>query len=332
MLNSKSGAFESNLYQIVFTFIVVSLIVIAEIVLIGETAAFLRSQGKSHTTALSLAACVALLIPVVPGLMVGENRLWIQIVKWLFVSSLITMQVYFASQTAIAPELKKMATGSETELIEDYKSQLAQYDNQIQVYQNHIDSFPDSFRTKRAELSGYQLKLIEDRRNVLADLRTISQKPNSKPDNLYGFFQHLTIMVTIMYRLALELGVVIMICSLHKQFVPHDKEGAVESQKRNHEKSTQQSLKRETEKAPVTPRNFVLSIYPLAYCKSKNGRKGPFVIYAGRQSQIEIAKAKGTAAAWQKAAEKLRTGSVRLKQETYFNNDSPNPKVYAIKS
>jgi hypothetical protein len=330
MPNYKSVAAELHLFQIVSTLIVISLIVIAEIVLIGENAAFLQTQGKSRTTALALAACVALLIPVIPGLLVEQDRLWIQIAKWLFVSSLITMQVYFASQTAIAPELKKLATGSEAEIVEDYKSQLAKYDNQIQVYQNHIDSFPESFRTKRAELSSYQLKLLEDRRKVLDDLRVISQKINTKSDHLSGFFQHLTIMITILYRLALEIGVVIMTCSLRKQFSPQNTDDAGHTLQQKNDYSNQRSPKQENERSPVTPRNFVLSIYPLAYCKSKNGRKGPFVIYSGRQSKIEIAKAKGTAAAWQKAAKKLKTGSVLQKQNGDSHNDPP--KVYAIKS
>jgi hypothetical protein len=338
MLSLKSGITKSHLFQFVSTLIVISLIVIAEMVLIGENAAFLETQGKSRPTAVALAACVALLIPVVPGLRIGENGLLIKIVKWFFVSSLITMQVYFASQTAIAPELKKIATTSDTEIIKDYRSQLAQYDNQIQIYQKHIDSFPESFRTKRAELSRHQLKLIEGRRKVLADLQAVSQKTSANLNNVSGLFQHLTIMITIIYRLALEIGVVLLTSSLRKQFSPQEIERSDDISQPPIDEPIQ---KDEPEKIHLTPKKYVLSIYPLAYCKSKNGRKGPYVIYLSQESHVEFAKAKGTSAAWQTAVKKLKKGTVLQQQNTRSNTNFPDddlsqkddpPKVYAIKS
>ena len=96
------------------------------------------------------------------------------------------------------------------------------------------------------------------------------------------------------------------------------------------EEKPQRTLKPESDRTAITPRNFVLSIYPQAYCKSKEGRRGPYSIYISQHSQTEIAKGKGTAAAWKQAAKKLRTGSVLQQQKNYSNTDTP--KVYAIKS
>lgn len=330
MLKLKSDIADSHIFQLTSTVIVVGLIVIAEIVLIGENAAFLKAQGKSSSTALALATCVALLIPVVPGLLVEDRRWWVQAGKWLFVTCLITMQVYFASQTAIAPQLQRLASASETALISDYKDQLKKYDDQIAVYQKHIDSFPDSFRSKRAELSGYQLKLIEDRRKVLTDLRTISRKTTAESKDLTGLFQHLTILVTILYRLALEIGVVILTCSLRIQFSRPLSEPAQAPVQLKEPTKMQSPVKSNDGQRTIAPKSFVLSIYPQAYCKSKSGIKGPYVIYSNRRSNTEIAKASNPAKAWHTASQKLRKGTVLQQQDK--KRPTSAPKVYAIKS
>lgn len=330
MVSLKSAIADSNLFQIVSTLIVVSLIIIAEVVLISENAAFLETQGKSTATALALATCVALLIPVVPGLLVEDQRKWVLMGKWIFVVSLITMQVYFASQTAIAPQLKKMASSSELALINDYKSQLDQYDKQINVYQEHIDSFPEKFRTKRAQLSSFQLKLIEDRRKVLADLRAISQKTTAEPASLTGLLQHLTIVVTILYRLVLEIGVVILTCSLRVQFAPQQPQEAAPLTEPETVPKIHPAPISNMEKATLSSKKFVRSIYPESFCRSKNGSKGPYVVYSNRQTDTEIAKAKSSKGAWNVAAQKLRVGSVfKSHNERRVKTAA---KVYAIKS
>lgn len=330
MQNLKSEKKNHNFFQIISTIIVIGLIVIAEFVLIGENTAFLKAQGKSPVTAMALATCVALLIPVIPGLLLEDKRWWVKIGKWLFVTALIAMQVYFASQTAIAPQLKRMASNSELVLLEDYRAQLKQYDNQIKVYQNHIDAFPKTFRTKRAELSNHQLKLIEERRKVLSDLKAITRDTKIAPENLAGIFQHLTIFATIFYRLALEIGVVIMVCSLRKQFIQPESVVTPMIFSQSDDRRIQKSDKQDRSKSDVTPKDFVLSIYPQAFCKSKNGRKGPYVVYSNRLSETEITKAKSTAGAWQSAAQKLRKGTVAKKESK--KRALTNPKFYAVKS
>jgi hypothetical protein len=331
MRNIESEIKNHQLFSIVSTLIVIGLIAIAEIVLIGENAAFLKAQGKGPKTALALATCVALLIPVIPGLLLEDNRWWVKLGKWIFVGSLITMQVYFASQTAIAPQLKKMVSNSDIVLLEDYRAQLKKYDHQIEAYQKHIDAFPESYRTKRAELSRNQIKLIEDRRKVLSDLKTITRDTNTGPENLVGFFHHLTILATVFYRLALEIGVVIMVCSLRKQFTQLESP-AVRTTPLLSETNRIQNLadNQNVSKSTLTPKKFVLSIYPQAFCKSKNGRKGPYVIYSNRLSETEIAKAKSNAGAWQMAAQKLKKGTVSKKKSK--NSTLGHPKFYAVNS
>jgi hypothetical protein len=296
-----------QVFNFASTLLVIAVIVTGEAVLIGENAAFLRSQGKPQLTAVALSACVALLIPIVPSVLVLDRRSWVQMGKWLFVAALIAMQVYFASQTVLAPQLKEMTSNMELTLIEDYKSQLKQYDKQIQVYQQHIDSYPDGFRTKRAELSNFQLQLIEDRRKVLADIAAITQKAGNQPENLAGMFQHLTILATILYRLALEIGVVILACSLRNQFKTVQPTLVDQPVSEIPVEPIRQPEPKAAEETIASPREFVLSIHPKAFCKSKNGRKGPYAVYASPQADVEIAMANGNAVAWQKAALQLRS-------------------------
>lgn len=326
----KSATTKTDIFQLVSTVIVIGLIVIAELVMISENAAFLQTQGKSPVTAFALSTCVALLIPVVPGLLAEDRRNWVLFGKWIFVISLITMQVYFASQTAIAPQLEQMVSSSEKDLINDYKDQLKQYDQQIEVYQKHIDSYPDKFRTKRAKLSSHQLKLIEDRRKVLADLRSITQKSSAQPENLTGILQHLTILITILYRLALEIGVVILTCSLKGQFSPPLPQADDLPASSQADSKLLPAPKNDLEKPVTSPKIFVRSIYPESFCKSKNGTKGPFVVYSNRKAEIEIAKAKNPHGAWSSAAKKLRMGTVLKKKNRKVALNTP--KVYAIKS
>ena len=121
---------------------------------------------------------------------------------------------------------------------------------------------------------------------------------------------------------------VILTCSLREQFSTKSAKTADKTLQQPCDNRTERAFRPENERK--TPRDFVRSIYPLAYCKSKNGRKGPYLVYVSRQSQVEIAKAKGTAAAWQKAAKKLKSGTFLPEQSTHYHTGAP--KVYAIKT
>ena len=314
-----------------FVLLVFALIACAECVLIAENAAFLQAQGKTPISAFALASCAALLIPVASAFRVSgrnsEPHLWAFIGKWSFVSSLVAMQVWFASQAAIAPQMQQVMSESDKALISEYQAQIQQYDTQIAEFQKRIDAYSDKYRSRKAELSGEQAALVQARKDALSELRTIAENAGAEPAGIQAVFKNTTIAATIAYRLALEIGVIFLSVILRSKFAAmpelsrHDAEtmrpakpalipaNAPEVQAVPRiETAPALESDPDAETESVNPREYVMSLFPNAVCKSANGRKGPFAVYADESERTLLGKSRSNVDAWESAARRIREG------------------------
>jgi len=292
--------------------------VCAECVLISENAAFLQTQGKGQVSAFALASCVALLIPIAAAFKVSkgndEPNLWALIGKWCFVTALVCMQVWFASQTAIAPQMTQTMKETDRVLLAEYQAQIQQYDSQIAGVQKQINSYSDNYRTRKAELSEKQAKLLQEKQVVLSGLRTVTENAGRKPSGIQALFNNTTIAATIAYRLALEISVIFLAVCLRRHFSAMPE---YQGNSSNHadlnpipalhiQENTADILEPgDSDQQSVNPRVFVLEHFPNAVCKSSNGRKGPFYVYADTSEKIVLGTSRLNIDAWDSAARKL---------------------------